>query len=343
MNTIKKSILLGLSLVTISNSWAQSLVETSKEIEAQTTIVRGDVDNLIDQMNQNKADALFNTEDYVAQSLDYKNKAETALANFENVLEKDILVKAAFLMNQYNSIYTSSSYSKEQKYVLLADRKLNIIKQFEVLTKEYQKALKDVYSIVPHTLGSYTMKTIPEKYSFKVKKDFKGTFTVELVYEKTKLVKDISVSWMKLNDDSVRSIIYDGTEIFDVGNGLQGVYWGHYPGVAFAIYSKREYLDLNLLEIAEYLKVEETLRKKLYDNVFYPSFKGSCKSISCIGLRTGDYSNLVSMIKKLLDRDMDLTLADGTKLKIKGLDQRIDNILHELSRINYPENLPFDL
>lgn len=60
-------------------------------------------------------------------------------------------------------------------------------------------------------------------------------------------------------------------------------------------------------------------------------------------LQTGDFSKLLTMIQKLLDRNMDLTLVDGTKLQIKGLHQNLYEFYDELGRFDYPEELPFEL
>lgn len=81
----------------------------------------------------------------------------------------------------------------------------------------------------------------------------------------------------------------------------------------------------------------------IFNKIYYPAMKGTCESSICVGLRAGDLLTLMTLIKSQIDRDIKLRLLDGEYLYINGLNFDTTDLSKNLSRVDYPEELPFDL
>ena len=149
MKHLVNKMMIAASLLSATGAWAQSTSQTSAEINSQSTLTRAAIDNVIQRMSEQRPSSAFRASDYYAQTVDFKNALNAVLVKFEDTLTKDIFPKAAFWMDQYNAVYTSSDFSPEQKKMLLAERLKSLTNQFKVLSADYAKALKGVYALVP--------------------------------------------------------------------------------------------------------------------------------------------------------------------------------------------------
>ncbi|MBP9682856.1 MAG: hypothetical protein KBD76_15760 [Bacteriovorax sp.] len=312
--------------------------DTTKEINAQTTITRGQIDNILDKMNRQNNQSAFKASDYYAQTGAFKENVERVLRNFEDKISKVILPKAAFWMDQYNSIYSSNEFSGEQKRMILKERKNHLDNQFEMLSKEYQEALKSVYALIPGTMFKITFKYFPETLEYK-----NGTSITENIKVRMILNEDMSVEDKIVFLDSENTLI-DIT----FSNGRHQDFSNSKPGIVFKDFNpkfSRNYTNVSI----DFSKMEWLNRyvfeniKDIYKTLYYPVIKGKCESTICVGLRSADLLTLMSLIEDQIDRDINLKLLDGNYLKLKGLDLYVFDLSKNLSRVDYPEELPFDL
>lgn len=333
---LKKMIVAIFALLTIPSAWTQTAADASKEVDAQITITRGGIDNLIDNMNTKKEDTPFNIEDYLSQTQEFKNKVESILANFENVLEKDILPKAKYLMDQYNFVYASTNYSVEQKQILLPQMKNKATKEFAELTKLYQKSLGDVYALIPNIMVEPRIEVFPKNGTYNIYKDMEQTVTVNYYFGNTKLSSSFNVRLEKVEGTRVRQVVFRNKKT-EAGRVLD-----YFTGVIDST-EKKNHVNINYVTVVQQLSISTDLDNRVYNEINYPLYKGSCKTKMCVGLRTGDYSNLAAMINKMLDRDIKLKLVDGTLLEINRLNKYLYYDFINLTRYDYPEELPFSL
>jgi hypothetical protein len=351
MKTNAKLILATLSIGLMTNAWSQTVNETSNEINAQTNITRGSIDNLLQRISDKKVDTQFHATDYLDQTQETQNKIEAALTKFETTLEKDILPQASYWMDQYNAIYKSSTYSKEQKGILLDQRLKNINNQFEKLSVSYQAALKGVYALVPYSAVQNDLVVTPAFGSYDRTSTSRETVKAELVVGGnivSSIKYDVLLQKQNRGDSQVQVSFTTSKEKITVNT------YGRRSGSSVANYisgfdvdntqsaHKYYFLKLDYNAISKDI-VGESLYNDFYSKKLYSAIKGSCKSTICLGLRSGDLINLVVMINKLIDRDITLKLADGSRVYLKALNQNVSLISSLLARVDYPEELPFDI
>lgn len=351
MKTIKKLVLVSLAATTMSNAWSDSAIETTQEINAQTTITRGAIDNLLEKINNRQIDTQFNALDYHSQVQAYKNKVEAALVKFEATIAKDVLAKASFWMDQYNAIYKSKDYSPEQKGMLLAQRSVNIKNQFAAISKDYQKAIKEVYTLIPWAEITPQFIATPAVGLYHPTRNSNENVRVDLVFnEKTKVSRTFAVK-MKASSSNTLFKRYSAdlsfeyaSKIINTERGYYGYDWEEIKFDKSKTADNYYYTSMDFNEISKKTySLHDDLISDFYKKIVYPSVKASCKSSICVSLRAADYSSLLVMIKKLIDRNMDVTLADGTKLTIFGSGKDNTVIAKMLSSVDYPEELPFDI
>lgn len=337
MKTFKNLMVLGLTLTSLS-SWSQSASETSREINAQTTITRGHIDNVLERISRQRPNSAFRASDFWPQSKDYKVKVEAALVKFEDTLEKEILAKAAYWMDQYNSIYNSSDYSREQKAVLLKQREEFIKNQFATLSQDYQKALMEVYNLIPLLDLTLTYEYSPATLKLSTSEDANKKVAVKMKTNKSLA----SSSQFNIEVQEYQGLFFiprnstEGSAGKMRIDGDDGVSQSSRSGFT----RRHSYYEINFSQMD--FKFPE-LEQVLYQKLMYSEIKGTCKSSICLGLRAGEFSTLLGSVKTLIDRDMKLTLASGVEFQIKGLNKDISLISSLLNRVDYPEVLPFDI
>lgn len=341
LNTLALTVLL-----TSMSVSAQEAAETTREINAQTTVTRGHIDNILQRMNERRTDSRFNARDYWAQNPQFKGRVDSALKNFEDELEKGILAKAAYWMNQYNTIATSTEFSPEQKAILLRQRLENIRAQFKTLSQEYQTSLTKVYNIVAgaNSKGRFEILTPADK-GVRVSRAFERTVKVRYVDGKTVINSQVKVA-MK-----------DGGEVnrFDLVIDYPGAplvikastYYGYgeantVPGVTRNDDGRFYGVMLDYSTLID-LKRMTTLQNSVFQRFFYPELRKSCQSMICLGLLSADHTALLTLIKTNLDRTIKMTLADGNEVQLMSLQRDISLQMSQLARVDYPEELPFDL
>jgi hypothetical protein len=100
--------------------------------------------------------------------------------------------------------------------------------------------------------------------------------------------------------------------------------------------------ELDLKKLIPYFALTD-FKKKVFQEAIYPTFKGSCKSTICLGLRASDQVTLLVLVKDLIDRNIQMKLSDGQLLSLKGANVFVGTALDHLSMVDYPVELPFDL
>ncbi len=343
-----KTIFLSTVMLAMSVANAAPMAsDTTKEINAQTTITRGQIDNILDKMNRQNNQSAFKASDYYAQTGAFKENIERVLRNFEDKFEKVILPKAAFWMDQYNSIYSSNEFSSEQKKVLLRERKSHISNQFQAITKEYREALKSVYGLMPRSdFKSPTFEYFPETLEYRG-----GTIIKQKIKVKIKLNEDVAINdEITFEDGKIpnRTITFSDGRKETVDASRSGVDSYSY-GIDIMEYNpmlSKKYFDVkvNFSKIRWLDDLVMPQREEfIFEKFYYPVMKGTCESSICVGLRAGDLLTLMTLIKSQIDRNISLKLLDGEYLFINGLNFDTTNLSKNLSRVEYPEELPFDL
>jgi len=89
-------------------------------------------------------------------------------------------------------------------------------------------------------------------------------------------------------------------------------------------------------------RTDENLVIVKYEDLYWQTLKGGCKTKICLSLRGADLASLATLFKSNIDRDLTLYLVDKTPVTLKSLDVDIDAIKDMFLGSNYPEQLPFD-
>lgn len=346
MKTKTTLAILAVTATMTSNLWAANAIETTEVINAQTQITKGYIDNLLDQVSQKKMDSQFNAKDYLDQTQEAQNKVEAAMLQFETVLEKDILPKASFWIDQYNAIYKSKDYSEEQKRILLSQRFVNLNKQFDLLSVSYKAAIKNVYGLVPFAKEPITYNLSMNSKSYDPTKNATEVAKMSLAYEgKTYVSQNFTMNLKKIDDGGSATVQFvTADKKVDAKDGSYGFSYDSSQTAKVLFNKSRWYfVHVDYEKAASDLGVKDSLVDDMYKKVVYQKIKGSCVSSICVGLKSAEYTNLLIMIRKLIDRDINLKLADGNTLSIESFDNYIDDSLSLLSRVDYPEDLPFDI
>lgn len=343
---LKNAAVLGCLLMT-TVAQAQSIAQTTSEINAQATITRGAIDNVLTRMNEQRPSSQFRATDYHAQNKDFQNRIQKALVKFEDTLTKDIFAKAAFWMDQYNSVYQSTEFSAEQKRILLEQRAVNLKNQFETLSAEYQKAINEVYKLVPGT----DMKIVTSKAKTKqmCRESDSDGFEVYLTSGGKVISQRAKVSFSTFDEGGTDyvSAVVNGIVVSDGYHGPNVSLWG-YSRIDGTECKGSRYKDGRRIEvngqefITGFAKHFEYLHSSAY-RATYPAIKGSCRSSICVGLRSGDMVNLLTQISTKLDRSISMKLASGEQVVLKGSRTDLTKIQGMLARTDYPETLPFDI
>ena len=323
-----KKLMTGLLVAGVlsSSAFAQNAADTTKEINAQTTITKGHIDNLIAKINDKRVDSNFRASDYWAQNADFKNSIDKAMVEFERVFEKEILPQAAFWMNQYNTVLNSSTFSPDQKEAILKERRINIQNQFKALSAKYKEAISTVYRLIPN-IDAGQITYVPAQEVFEGKKNFTR---VSKVYVDNKLLTEIKFTSKKQKDrNTLFTFEVEGGKTYSQEGDAGAISWREYKyTVNYGHQYSWYYADI---------------MTKLYQTVIFPGVRGKCQSSICVGLRSSDQSTLLVLIKKLIDRQIVMKLGDGTALTLDSLDKDITKISELISKVNYPVELPFDI
>lgn len=337
---LKNAVVLG-CLMLASVAQAQDVIQTTSEINAQATITRGNIDNVLERMAESRPSSQFRATDYHAQNSDFQSKLEAALVKFEDTLTKDIFAKAAFWMDQYNSVYASSEFTPEQKAILLAQRMENLKNQFKTLSTEYQAAINKVYGLVPNfDLALNYSKTTSKRICAETDSDSVSVFyssAGKTVGGKAK----IALNAYDHDDNDYLDIILDGKMFQQRLYNGQTRSWVSFDS---QIICKKRYttvIDFSKM-IETYPNLLSGLNSQLYPKV-YPAIKGKCRSSICLGLRSGDLVNLLTQVKTKIDRNISMKLASGQQVVLVGSNADLKLIQSLLVRTDYPETLPFDL
>lgn len=340
---LKKAAVLG-CLMIASVAHAQSVAQTTNEINAQATITRGAIDNVLARMSEGRPNSQFRAIDYHAQNRDFQARLQAALVKFEDTLTKDIFPKAAFWMDQYNSVFASTEFSAEQKRILLEQRLANLRNQFKTLSVDYNKAITEMYKLVP----SADLELKASKDETKAMCRETDTDSVDVFYKANgrligKKATFKFTTYDKHDSDRI-SVDLNGVNLF---SDIRGDYTldNSVDLIDSTECKGGRRVKVGMQVFLEFTAVKSRLnylREDLYKSL-YPSLKGQCRSSICIGLRTGDLVNLLTQISTKLDRNIEMRLSSGETVTLTGKRSDLSLIQSMLARTDYPETLPFDI
>ena len=318
------------------SAFAQEMAETTREINAQTTITRTAVENVISRMGSGNAPTQFNANDYKNEAATFRNELDFSMKRFEDRLNKEVLSQAAFWMNQYNSVYASNEFSPAQKELLLKQRLENIVHQFAALSVKYQGIIREAYSLVPN----YDLNLSAEMSSlyFRYDKNNKQTVSVRLKAGTWSERKSVAMNY--------------GTNYCENTNSTKMYIPLLIEGKADSIClpykldpknRKHYYVTMTGADVQPLFVDNENILKQVFQKAAYKKMKGECRTSICMGLKASDLTGLLTLLKTNIDKNISLRLADGNAVTLEGLKLDTAFALKIMARVDYPEQLPFDL
>lgn len=328
MKTMKTLAMTGLLLSSFVH--AQVIGDTTHEINAQTTITRAAIDNVISIVNKPTQPTGFNATDYQGISSRFRMDVEYALKRFESRMQKEIFDPASALISQWNSIHGSTQFSDQQKSVILGQRTENIKVQFKLLSAKYQEILKEVFKMAP-------------VYDLNLTSDISGEHGVSCTHNNDQtstyqivVATNRKLSW-KATELKVKCAGYYGenTEL-SLGGATKTVMAVKKDG------NSRSYFKVSKLAVHDFL-LETMMGKELFQKLIYKPLKGECKSSLCVSLRASDFSTFVTSVNQKMNRWIPLKVASGAQFYIEPLSYDPSFISKAYQIVHYPETLPFDI
>lgn len=336
MKTQKIGIILlglGLSLTAHANYGSSSGEgdpnETAQVINAQVDITKNAIDQMLRKLDETKVEG-YNASDYKKLSPVFKTQVENAMIEFENQFKNNLLKKVSYWMNRYNSIYKNNEHSAEQKEMLLKQQEAVLKSQMELISKEYQKEVLKVYiaTDLPIVYFDYAIGigTLPNPLQA-IKMIFNGH-----VNKKTK------VKYYFKNFESNESfVLKERVDDYQYGFDKRKHTYNYND-----IYKENYSFSLG----ADYHpKLAAKVHNSIFKNTYYPIFKEGCESQICLGLKAGDYSLFLTLVKTNIDRNINFKLLDGKVIHLASQNLNIDLTAQMISNVNYPKSafdLPFD-
>lgn len=312
MKTLKLLVLS--SLVTYSAaSFAKNTSETADNINNQMLITKKAIDNVIQDIRNSKGSFNIQVDDYLAQTQDFQNSVELALQTFEANMNEKVLSKAQPLVAKLNAIQ-NSSLSSEQKALFLEKQKELIKKEFEKLQKVYHAEVRNLYNLIPSyqilESSDFSVSFSQPNLSFVrySKEDQKFTSNLIIKYKnKPVLNKQVTITphsdelYIKSNDGELFSVIELDKSNPVVTNIKET---GHVTIFGNPKFNTTYTVNLNKIS-SEYIAKRLLSKKAVFQNIFYPALKGSCKTEACVLLRTGDYMTLNNSLDKNINIELD--------------------------------------
>lgn len=307
-----------LSLLSTS-TYAVSTNETAGNINFQTQITRKAIDNVIQDIRNQKTELSLQTGDYEDQSKIFQENVEKALLTFEKNVNEKVLAKAQPLVKKYHAI-ENSSLSNEQKEIFLKKQEEIIIEEFKNLSLVYQEEIRKVYTLIPSykimSSDDFSISFSNPRFSIKdYSKDLINS-DVEVQYKKKTIVTtnvNIRSFWrttlfissknnqvdyqIDLNSDRARNSIVTETKsrkkLFD-----------HYDTV------NTYFINLNKMT-SEEIKYKFITKEVIFEKLIAPEMRGSCQTEDCTLLRAGDYMTLLKSLDKNINIPLDLGVKKG--------------------------------
>lgn len=345
MKTTLKKLAIGLLFTTSVSGFAAQTPETTAEMEAQITVTKGHIDNLVQEIQNTNVTTDFNARDYWNQLPAFQRKVEQTMIDFENRMESEVFSKVSGLIDQYNKVYLSQSFSKSQKEIILKERKENLSNEFEKLSMRYQELIDDVY-----------------KLTFANKDAFKGNLILpKQDYWAVKYQSEVTVNY-NIQIGSSNKLISKSVNLTNP-NCKKSHKCSFNTGIEAGRFGKksRSYITYQMSKYLPAISPVEFLSKDGYDAVVLPYISSGCQSIICMNLKTADVLSLHELTSDKIDRHIRFKLADKTVVILKSFDSlsyahyandpRYDNADNQKSRIKSfienskfsTEGLPFDI
>lgn len=302
-----------------TGAYAVSTNETAENINFQTQITRKAIDNVIQDMRNQKTELNLQTEDYEAQTKSFQENVERALLTFEKNVNEKVLAKAQPLVNKYNAI-KNSSLSDDQKELFLKKQEEIIVQEFKNLSQIYQEEIRKVYTLIPSykimSSDDFSISFSNPRFSIKdYSKDVINS-DVEVQYKKKTILKtnvDIKLFWgnslsMASKDNKVDyNIDLASDRAIDsivVKTKSRKKLFYRYDQVS--TYS----VNLNKMTAKE-IKYKLLSKEVIFEKLVSPEMKGSCQTEDCALLRAGDYMTLLKSLDKNINIPLDFELKKG--------------------------------
>lgn len=311
---------------------------TQSEIGAHVNVIRDTIEDAIRKMDERKGETDFKMKDYWAQLPGFKKQVALAMDEFRQEMGNEksgILGRIALVMNRYNSIYASNSFSPEQKTILLKGAYDYITEQMKGIQTEYesaiQRAIMKVYGNLPVSIAIEVLE------SYTTDKNEAEKFKSKNCSTKKRYFQNYYVGYSNIG--------YDGKSLDTYGFCLYRFRWS--DGRTLYEYSdskENSYQNIQGYSNKLYdLPAYKVTLVESYKKYFYPLVAKGCKSEICVGMRSGDLVFAHTLLHSSINRDLVFKLASGDVVRLISMKKVDVNFVNQmLSTSEYPVKLPFD-
>lgn len=312
MNTSIRLLTIGslLGLAVTLNTQAAPKSDLKAEgdaLVAQIGVTHDAVEQVLAKMRNTPLDQNeFTHPDFIAKMSGFNEKVEKAMVEFEATLKNDILKKARFWMTRLENIQKSTSYSEDQKKLLIQDQYRQAQVGFLDLSRKYQAAIYKVLSL-----------EFPEvEIQFKsCKRDSYDHRFFNAFVDVTFPVENCSP--------------FKGDAKFYYGNNEHDHYFKDCEGIQEYV---KDYAFLFAHDFSE-----------LRDPVFKLAVKKGCFSSSCVALFSEHMASYITLIVESLNRPISFS-SPGGELNITQLQANFRYTINYVSLQDGDTiGLPFDI
>lgn len=296
--------------------FSKTIVGNGSIIPNSTSLVNLDIKtvNLIvgevkkSQFSLPDAGHLFETESFF-------KKVQAAGVEYLRVMEKDVIPELVLMRESYDAVYNSVDLSPHSKDIVLKQLINRGQKKTLELSKIYQQALRDFYALVPH-------------YDLAVAFNF---FPQTEHYSSNPVRRNVEVLMeTNLGHQFKSEITYNGV----FGSPLEF----STPSEHLKMHSSQMKFNIPFDHVFEFKNIPLAFPEfylVLSEQIFFPDFKGTCLGALCMSFRAAERSNLLTLIREFLDRDLVVMLAGGESFKISALNQDIQAASKSLAALDY--------
>jgi hypothetical protein len=337
-----------LTLLTVAFINVMSFADTPKDNEAnlvaQFSVTEGRIKALLAEMNSAKSEDMLISSEYLHDMEIFKRKVEDVLTQFDHDFKEQVMPPLKTLGKKYKTVADSKNITTEQKELIFKQLDASSKAIIESQEKIYQSLLQKVLIVLPGFLTrpnventmekdidiydhsknyatAYVSKTpnSKEKVSFKINFNAGKDCTIELKTADSKnyeFHKDCEYEILSRREESLFS------------------YYLQY-------YLSKQYITQMIINYAN---------SRFYRENLYFEIKGTCKTQTCIALKSGEYIKFIDLFNKQLNLPLEIEFIpssnyyaynyNGKKIKLNSLNSSTESLKINFSRIDYPEQLP---
>lgn len=312
-----------------------SPVVTKNEIGAQMNVIRSGIEDAIRKIESRKVDTRFKMSDYWRELPVFKKEVAAVLDEFRIELGDErhgLLGEVALLLERYNSIYLSSTFTEEQKTVLLKGALQHIEERTPILKNRYvaliQRAFERIFKQAPISTPylshqANTNSTAEQRKSKEIMTEAGCAFSVGKKWKRS-----------DQNFFGKMDLLNFGGEKFD-----------HKTLCAFIGSSGKYYKNFEAAEKGThpFSDPKIMIKQQIYNQYFFPIISKGCQSEICLGMRSGDLIFVLQLMKSTLNRELNFQVASKThSIQFQSLNFKTDEMIEYLSNPIYPVKLPYD-